>query len=92
MTAFGTPAQNGSMSEQAQSIFKQLEYICQQQNTSLEKLLKVTIYVSDMSEIKNLRDTLFGIYGENVPASSLVKVDALFSEKLKVEIEAIFAL
>ncbi|MEH6446382.1 MAG: RidA family protein [Oceanospirillaceae bacterium] len=92
LTAFGSTAQNESISEQTRLIFLQLSIICQAFNVTLENLIKVTLFVSDMSDIVALRSTLFEVYGKYLPASSLIKVDALFSEDLKIEIEAIIAL
>ena len=92
ITAFGTPAQLGSISEQAEAIFAQLKLLAEQQQSDLSRLLKVTLFVSDLSDMQHLRDTLFKLYGEQLPASSLVKVDSLFLPELLIEVEAIFAL
>ncbi|MCZ4281448.1 RidA family protein [Kiloniella laminariae] len=91
-TAYGTDAQSGSVSEQARAIFTQLLTIAESQNTSIEKLVKVTLFVTDLERISELRDCLMDLYAGAVPASSLVKVDQLFSPELLIEIEAIFAL
>ena len=91
-TAFGTPEQHASISDQAKAIFSQLETIAKAQNTSLENLVKVTIFVTDMSDMDSLRLALVEIYGDHTPASSLIKIEALFALELKIEIEAIFAL
>ncbi|OUS38607.1 enamine deaminase RidA ['Osedax' symbiont bacterium Rs2_46_30_T18] len=92
LTAFGTEHQKGSIDAQARSIFQQLESICAANNTSLAMLVKVTLFVSDMKEIGPLRAALFDIYGEHIPASSLIAVHSLFSEDLSIEVEAIVAL
>jgi len=92
LTAFGTRAEQGTISEQAQAIFSQLELIAEQQSTSLQHLIKVTIFVTDLTEIDKLRDFLFEYYGENLPASALIKIDSLFTPDLLIEIEAIVAL
>ena len=92
LTAFGTQAQNGTISDQARAIFAQLESIAKQQNTSLQNLIKVTIFVTDLTDIDGLRDCLFDLYGESLPASALIKIDSLFTPGLIIEIEAILAL
>jgi len=92
LTAFGTKAERGTISEQAQAIFTQLELIAEQQSTSLKHLIKVTIFVTDLTDIDKLRDYLFEFYGENLPASSLIKIDSLFSPDLLIEVEAILAI
>jgi len=92
LTAFGSLAQQEGIEAQTRAIFSQLTHICQTNNVTLKNLIKVTLFVSDFSEMESLRATLFDLYGKHIPASSLVKVDALFSEDLKIEIEAIIAL
>lgn len=92
LTAFGSSAQTKGIEAQTRAIFSQLNYICQAHNAILKNLVKVTMFVSDLSEIESLRSTLFDLYGSDIPASSLIKVDALFSADLKIEIEAIIGL
>ena len=92
LTAFGSSAQKEEIEAQTRAIFSQLDHICQTHNSTLKNLIKVTIFVSDLSEIESLRSTLFDLYGSDIPASSLIKVDALFSADLKIEIEAIIGL
>lgn len=92
LTAFGSSAQTAGIEAQTHAIFTQLEVICLAYNTTLKNLIKVTLYVSDLSEMDSLRTTLFDLYGGDIPASSLIKVEALFSVDLKIEIEAIIGL
>lgn len=92
MTAFGSTAQGSSIEEQARQIFSDIEKICQMHNTSLKEIIKVTLFVSDLTNMESLRDALFNIYGAHLPASSLIKVDALFAQDLSIEIEAMIAL
>jgi len=92
LTAFGTPAQQGDIAEQAEAIFSQLKLIADAEQTSLAALLKVTIFITAFTDIAALRAVLFRHYGSHLPASSLVQVSGLFSADLRIEIEAIFAL
>ena len=91
LTAFGTDAQSDSMENQAREIFKKIQAVAVSEGSSLENIIKVTIYVTELSGIKALRHALFDIYGQNLPASSLVQVAGLFAEDLKIEVEAIIA-
>lgn len=92
LTAFGTRDQAAGIDAQARNIFQQLAMICAANNTSLAMLVKVTLFVSNMQYMSLLRETLFEIYGNDLPASSLVAVDSLFCEDLSLEVEAIIAL
>jgi 2-iminobutanoate/2-iminopropanoate deaminase len=92
MTAFGSDAQYESIDRQAEEIFRQLTYICAQQGTDLRNLIKVTLFVSDLSDMEALRQALSQIYREHIPASSLIQVGSLFANELKIEVEAIVGL
>ena len=92
LTAFGTAAQKGSISEQAEAIFTQLHQIAEAEGITLASLLKVTLFVTSLKEIDSLRTVLFRHFGQHLPASSLVEVSGLFSPDLSVEIETIFVL
>ncbi|MCG8383746.1 MAG: RidA family protein [Gammaproteobacteria bacterium] len=92
MTAFATPAEKQDINKQLEEIFRQIAFICEQHQTSLQQLIKVTLFVTSFEEIQQARQTLFNIYGEHIPASSLIRVNSLFSPDLKVEVEAIISL
>lgn len=91
ITAFGSNAQVSSIGDQALEIFRQIEIIAKTEGASLASIIKVTIFVTETESIQELREVLFKIYGPNLPASSLVQIGRLFSNDLKIEIEAILA-
>ena len=91
-TAYGTAAQSQGMKEQVESIFEQITLAADQEGTSLENLIKVTLFVPDMSLLAELRSALAPIFKDNKPASSLLEVNALFEPDLKLEVETIFAI
>ena len=91
ITAFGSSAQNSTISEQADVIYSIIASIADEENTDLSNLIKVTIYVTSLDDIESLRATLFKHYGSALPASSLVQVSRLFSPDVKIEVEAIIA-
>ncbi|WP_437491424.1 RidA family protein [Sorangium sp. So ce1014] len=92
LTAFGSPAQKGSVAEQAEAIFSQIASIARAEQVGLEAIAKVTIFVTSFDDIAALRETLFRIYGAALPASSLVRVAGLFSSDLRIEVEAVLAI
>ncbi|HED33598.1 MAG TPA: RidA family protein [Gammaproteobacteria bacterium] len=91
MTAYGTAADGASTGEQTKEIFRQLRVMLEEENSGLDKLIKVTIFVRDLSILDSLRIILFEIYGEHIPASSVVEVKSLFAPSVEIEIEAIAA-
>ena len=52
-------------------------------------VVKVTIFMTDISERPLINPLRIEYFGENRPASTLVEVSALVDPRLKVEIEAI---
>jgi len=57
----------------------------------MNALLKVTIYVTSLRHVKELREALSRHYGGEFPSSSLVQVAGLFSRNISMKIEAVFA-
>lgn len=92
LTAFGTPAQQSGIVEQAEEIFSQICKIVTAEGTDFSSLIKVTIFITSFDEINALREVLYRYYGDPLPASSLVEVSRLFAPDLKIEIETLFAL
>jgi len=92
LTAHGTSAGQHDIAAQAEAIFDQLEVITLAEQTSLQNLIKVTIFITSFVDIDSLRKVLFKRYGSDLPASSLVQVSALFAPELLIEIEAVIAL
>jgi len=87
-----TAAAGASLPEQADAVLRQLRLIAEESGSSLENLLKVTLYVTDLAALPELRTTLFRHYGAHLPASSVVQVQGLFTDTINIEIEAIIAL
>jgi 2-iminobutanoate/2-iminopropanoate deaminase len=90
-TAFGTAAQTETIEKQAEEIFRQVQAVAMAEGSSLENIVKITAFVTELDRLEALRKALFDIYGQNLPASSLILVSGLFAEDLKIEIEAIIA-
>jgi 2-iminobutanoate/2-iminopropanoate deaminase len=92
LTAFNTTAQSGSLATQAEAVFDQIESILKAEGIGFNKLIKVTVFVTEFEEVDKLRTILFRSYESNLPASSLVQVKSLFAPELKIEVEAVAAL
>jgi 2-iminobutanoate/2-iminopropanoate deaminase len=90
-TAFGTSAQGAAVEIQAREIFRQIQIVAAAEGSSLDDLIKITAFVTELDRLEELRQALFDIYGRARPASSLILVAGLFADDLKIEIEAIIA-
>lgn len=66
LTAFGTPAQQSGIVEQAEEIFSQICKIVTAEGTDFSSLIKVTIFITSFDEINALREVLYRYYGEPV--------------------------
>ncbi|VEI19239.1 2-aminomuconate deaminase [Serratia plymuthica] len=92
LTAFATEAQGQTAQQQTQAILEQLATITAAEGTNLKALIKITVFLTDISDLQAIRPVLFDYFDGALPASSLVAVNALFSPQVSVEIDAVVAL
>jgi len=74
---------------QATQVFENLKHALAAAGATFDNLVKVTTFVTDMSQITTLRAIRARYYGKNAPASTLVEIGKLAHEDLMIEIEAI---
>ena len=82
----------GDFEAQARQVFRNLRTVLKKAGAGLEDIVKVTIFVTDMTHfpvIVKLREEFFS---EPYPTDSIVQVQALALPDLMVEIEAIAVL
>ncbi|WP_187759762.1 RidA family protein [Thiospirochaeta perfilievii] len=78
---------NGSVEEQTEQVIKNLKGILEECNTSFDKVIKVTIFLTNLDNF-DLVNTIYGEYFKSKPARSTVEVSALPKNAL-IEIECI---
>ena len=81
----------GSIEEQTEQIFANLAAILAEAGTALDRLVKTTVFLSDLGDFAGMNEVYARHVGGAPPARSTVEVAALPSGA-KVEIEAIAAL
>ena len=91
-TAGGTPAENGDIVEQTESILDQIKSILDQESLGFEHIVKVTVYVTELDRLGEVHEVRVRYFGDTWPTSTLVKVAGLVLPSLKIEIEAVVAL
>ena len=93
-TAKMTEAEHGDVGAQTEAILKQIKNMLEAEGASLDNVVKVTNFVTDISEEATAasRDMRRKYFGENLPASTRVQVVGLVEPNLKIEIEAIAVL
>jgi 2-iminobutanoate/2-iminopropanoate deaminase len=81
----------GSIEEQTEQIFANLAAILAEAGTGLERLVKTTVFLTDLGDFAGMNEVYARHVGGSPPARSTVEVAALPSGA-KVEIEAIAGL
>lgn len=74
---------------QARAIFEKIEKLLAAANTQMDDVVKVVIYVTDISRREEVWRARREFFTEPFPVSTLVEVSALAMPELKVEIEAV---
>lgn len=78
----------GGIGELTKQSIKNISAILEEAGSSLEKVLKTTIYLQDMKDFGEVNAAYGEFFGESAPARACVQVAAL-PKGAKVEIEAI---
>ncbi|MXV50722.1 RidA family protein [Pedobacter sp. HMF7647] len=79
----------GNMRKQADQVFKNIRSIVDQAGGSLSDLVKISFFVTDLSQLKSIREVRNEYINlKNPPASTLIQVKSLFRDDLMIEIEA----
>lgn len=79
----------GDFAAQTTQVFENLTLALAAAGATFDNVVKVNTYVTDMSQIQQLREIRARYYGKNNPASTLVQITRLAHEALMIEIEAI---
>ena len=87
MTARGST--EGDEYAQAKAIFGKIRHMVEAAGGSMADIVKVTIFVTDMTQREKVWQARREFFTGNFPASTLVQVAALADPSLKVEIDAV---
>jgi 2-iminobutanoate/2-iminopropanoate deaminase len=78
----------GSIAEQTEQVFANLRAILEEAGSSLDRLVKTTVFLQDLGDFAAMNDVYARHVGDRPPARSTVEVAKLPSGAL-VEIEAV---
>ncbi len=78
----------GGIRDQADRVMRNIEAILDEAGSSLDNLLKTTIFIADFADFGELNDVYRGFVGETPPARATVEIKSLPQGAL-VEIDAI---
>ena len=79
---------SGTIQEQTEQIFKNLQAILEAAGSGLDRIVKTTVFLANLGDFQGMNEIYATRVGEDRPARSTVEVAALPSGAL-VEIEAI---
>ncbi|MFL1676086.1 RidA family protein [Paenibacillus dendritiformis] len=78
----------GGIEEQTHQVFRNLKAVLEEAGTSLDKVLKATVFLKDMNQFAQINAIYEAYFGSHKPARSTVEVARLPKDVL-VEIELI---
>ncbi|MFW2404287.1 MAG: RidA family protein [Gammaproteobacteria bacterium] len=78
----------GDFDAQAEQTFENLQDLLQAADSGLDKIVKVTIYLRDMSNFPKILDLRERYFTPPYPADTIVEVSSLALPELEIEIEA----
>ena len=79
----------GDFDRQAEQVFENLEAVLRAGGSDLSKVIKVTIYVTDMAVFPKILELRERYFDEPYPADTIVQIEALGLPELELEIEAV---
>ena len=79
----------GDFDAQAEQVFRNLQRVLEAGGSSLDRIVKVTIFLTDMANFPKIVDLRGRWFTEPYPADTIVEVTALALPELEIEIEAI---
>ena len=81
----------GGFRAQGEQAFANLRRVLEAGGSSLENVAKVTIFLTDMSDFKEIVELRRRHFSEPYPADTIVEIKALYTPEAMIEIEAIAA-
>ena len=78
----------GGITEQTEQVLKNLSAVLQAAGSSLDRVVKTTVFLADMDEFTSMNEVYGKFFSENPPARATVEA-ARLPRDARVEIEAI---
>lgn len=77
--------------EQATQVFKNMQAVCEAASGKLDNIVKLTIYLTDLSHFSLVNEVMAKFFNQPYPARSTVQISALPKAAL-IEIDAVMIL
>ena len=85
----GAVVGKGDLMAQTRQVFENLKSALAGSGATLDDVVKITVFMTDVSEVQTFRDVRGHYFTKELPASSLVQVARLARPELMIEIEAV---
>ena len=82
----------GNMKRQTEQVLENMKRILDSVGATFDNIVKVTVFVIDLSHFKEIHEVRAKYFKKDYPASTLVQVSRLVHEDMLIEIEAIAVL
>jgi reactive intermediate/imine deaminase len=79
----------GGFLEQGHQAFRNLDRALRAGDSSLDRVVKVTIFVTDIAQFRHVVELRREHFSEPYPADTIVEIDALYTPDAMIEIEAV---
>lgn len=79
----------GDLKAQTRQVFENLKSALAASGATLDDVVKITIFMTDLSQVQKVREVRDGYFTKEPPASSAVEVMRLVRPELMIEIEAV---
>lgn len=89
--AKGAVVGNGDFKAQTKQVYENLRTAVTAAGATMADVVKINVYVTDLTQISAMREIRQQYFSSNPPASTLVQVVALARPEYMIEIEAIVA-
>jgi reactive intermediate/imine deaminase len=80
------------VAEQTRQVFRNMTLILEAAGASVADVLKVTVFLTDITDRERINPVRQEFFGEHRPASTLIEISKLARTGAKVEIEAVVGL
>lgn len=87
----GTLVGKGDMARQTEQVFENIKAILEANDASFDTVVKISTFMTDMSQLPAMRDVRARYLSDPPPASTTVEVAALFRPEVLIEVEAVAA-
>ena len=89
ITPDGTVLSDADFATQARQVFRNLQTVLEQSGAGFKDVVKVNVYLTDISRLQEYRDVKAEFVSGPQPASTSVEIKALAVPGLMIEIEAV---